>query len=192
MRKPNYFWSLGILAIALFSFSFNPSSPNPPVKPTNDLNEAIQWMSWEEAQEAMAKEPKKIVVDIYTDWCGWCKRMDAATFQQNYIAEYINENYYAVKFNAEQKEDIEFQGKKFKFVDNGRRGYHELAANIMNGRLGYPTIAFLDEEMNVIQAIPGYKGPEEFEQIMTYFAGDHHKKVSWDKYQANYTPLPKE
>lgn len=191
MRKPNYFWSLSIFTVTLLSYAFSQSvqtnAPN-----TDELAGAINWMTWEEAQVALENEPKKVVVDIYTDWCGWCKRMDAATFQKEYIAEYINENYYAVKFNAEQKADIEFLGKKYKFVDNGRRGYHELAAEIMNGRLGYPTVAFLDEELNVIQAIPGYKGPEEFEQIMTYFAGDFHKKVSWEKYRASYTPLTKE
>ncbi len=63
----------------------------------------VQWITWEEAMELSKTEPRKIVVDVYTDWCGWCKKMDKATFQDEEIVEYINENYYAIKFNAEMR-----------------------------------------------------------------------------------------
>lgn len=88
------------------------------------------------------KDKKKIVVDIYTDWCGWCKRMDASTFQDPKVIKAINKNFYAVKFNAEQKEDINFKSKVYQFVPQGNRGYHSLAAEITQGRLSYPTFVF--------------------------------------------------
>ena len=117
----------------------------------------IKWNTWDEAIEKSKKVKKKIFVDIYTDWCGWCKKLDNTTFAENYIAKYINENYYPVKFNAEMKESVNLKGTEYKFVNNGRRGYHELAAYLMQGRLSYPTVVFLDEDLNLIQAIPGFQ-----------------------------------
>lgn len=146
----------------------------------------INWLSWEEAIELSQMEKKKIFIDVYTDWCGWCKKMDASTFQETYIADYINENYYAIKFNAEQKESIELNGTVYKFVKSGRRGYHELAAAIMRGKMSYPTVVFLDEQFELIQPIPGFRDAATFEMIMTYFGEDHHTEMPWKKYSSTY------
>ncbi len=189
MNKPIFL--LTFLAVSLLVFSFKSSKEMPPPilleKPG-----LINWLTWEQAIEKSQKQKKKILIDVYTDWCGWCKRMDAATFQQPHIAKYVNENYYAIKFDAEQKEEITFNGKTYKFVKNGRRGYNELAAEITRGRLSFPTIVFMDENLNVIQPVPGYKDPDQFEQIITYFARNEHLKTPWDKYQKSYQPLSRE
>jgi len=163
------------------------SVPNQPAG--FDQHTGITWLTWEEASQISNGEKRKFMVDLYTDWCGWCKKMDAATFQQDYISDYINENYYPVRFNAEMKEDIVFKGETYSFVPNGKRGYHQLAVEITKGRLGYPTVVFLDENMEVIQAIAGYKEPGEFEKILSYFAQDYHKKMSWEKYLQGYGNL---
>jgi thioredoxin-related protein len=162
---------------------------NQPVVAVKDP--VIQWITWEQALEKSKTHPRKIMVDLYTDWCGWCKRMDASVFHNNAIVNYVNQNYYAIKFNAEQKEEITFKGKTYRFVKQGMKGYHELAAEITRGRLSYPTIIFLDEKLEVIQPIPGYKEPLEFEQIITYFGRNEHQKTPWDVYQRNYVPLSK-
>lgn len=149
----------------------------------------IKWLSWEEAIEASAKEEKKIFVDIYTQWCGWCKKMDATTFSDPNIVKYINENYYAIKFDAELKEDIQLNGKVYKYIKMGKSGYHELVAELTRGQLSYPTIVFLDEKMNLIQPIPGFRDPKSFEMIMHYFAEDYHISTPWKKYSKNYNML---
>jgi len=146
----------------------------------------INWLTWDEAQARNAKEPKKFIVDVYTQWCGWCKKMDKATFEEPEISKYINENYYPVKFDAETKEDITFNNKVFKYVRSGSSGYNELAIEITFGKLTYPTIVFLDENMNVIQPIPGYKDPMSLDKIMKYFAQDYYKTMPWKKYEEMY------
>lgn len=181
------FISLSVVA-TLFSF-VKPSDEN--VETITKNNAQINWLTWEEALNKNEDNPRKFLIDIYTDWCGWCKRMDKATFQQADIAAYVNENYYAIKFNAEQRATIKFKGKEYNFKANGKRGYHELAAHITNGRLSYPTIVFLDKKLDLIQTIPGYRAPNEFEQIATYFGGNNHKKTPWESYQENYVPLAK-
>ncbi|MEP7195365.1 MAG: DUF255 domain-containing protein [Saprospiraceae bacterium] len=146
----------------------------------------IKWMSWEQMVNAQKKEKRKVVVDIYTDWCGWCKRMDATTFQDPLVINAINKKFYAVKFNAEKKEDINFNDKVYKFIAQGNGGYHELAAMIANGKLSYPTFVFMDENINSIQALPGYRDAQVFEMISNYFGGNHYKTTPFQKFQENY------
>lgn len=158
---------------------------------TSDAGSHINWLTFEQLLEKSKIQKRKVIIDVYTDWCGWCKRMDKATFEQPEIVNYINEHYYAVKFNAEQKNEIAFKGKTYKFVNNGRRGYHELAAEITRGRLSYPTIVFLNENLEVIQPVPGYKDPLAFEQMITYFGRNEHRKTPWEAYCKSYQPLKK-
>ncbi len=148
----------------------------------------INWLTWEEAMEKNKVDGKKIVVDVYTEWCGWCKKMDKATFENPMIVQYINENYHAVKFDAERKKSIVFNEKEYKFIRSGRKGYHELAFELLGGRLSYPTVVFLDENSTVIQPIKGYQDSYTFDMIMRYFAEDHFKKTPWKKFTADFKP----
>lgn len=143
----------------------------------------IQWMSIEEAEIAVKKEPRKILIDVYTDWCGWCKRMDADTFQKEEIAEFVNANFYAVKLNAEQKDSIIFKGETYKFNKNGRKGYNELAAIFLQGRLAYPSMVYLDENLNIIRPWPGYKGPADFRLILDYIFEDYYLETDFEQYK---------
>ncbi len=184
MRKIGFALSFGLLVFVLFAFALSTSEK---AKPESLVN----WLTWEEAVKKSKVEKRKVFVDVYTMWCGWCKRMDSATFQQPYIAKYLNDHYYPVKFDAEYKKDIEFKGKTYQFVKSGKKGYHQLAAEITRGRLSFPTIVFLDEKWDILQPIPGFKNANTFEQIITYFGEDQYKKVPWAVYQKNYKPLPK-
>jgi thioredoxin-related protein len=136
--------------------------------------ETINWVSMEEAERLSKQNPKKIFVDIYTDWCGWCKRMEAVTFTHPDIVNYINKNYYAVKLNAEQTEAITFRGQQYINENPAtRRSTHNLARAILQGRMSYPSVAFFDEELNLITAIPGYREPKQFEPILVFFKDNH-------------------
>lgn len=129
----------------------------------------INWVSIEEAQELVKANPKKIFMDIYTDWCGWCKRMDATTFTHPVIVDYINENFYAVKLNAEQKEPIVFRGNKYVNENPGPRRAHSFAVAVLQGRMGYPSVAFFDENLDLIHALPGFRPPETMEPVLVFF-----------------------
>jgi thioredoxin-related protein len=144
----------------------------------------VQWMTFAEAAERTATDanPKKVFIDVYTDWCGWCKKMDQDTFQNPDVARYMEENFYMVKMDGEGKDPITFKGKTYSFVPSGRKGYHELAAALMQGRLSYPTTIFLDEEMNMLSPVPGYQKPEPFMQIAKYFGENIYKEKDWKTY----------
>ena len=147
----------------------------------------VRWLSFEDAIKKSETQPRKIFIDVYTDWCGWCKKMDANTFSNDAIAKYLNENYYPVKFDAEYKKDILFNGKTYKFVKTYRGGYHELATEILSGRLSFPSTVFIDEYGDIIQAIPGYQDIRNLDMILRYFGENHHKTTPWRKFEKNCT-----
>ncbi len=144
----------------------------------------VNWISWDQAVATVqaGSNDKKIFIDVYTDWCGWCKRMDKDTFQNPEVAAYMNENFLMVKLDGEQKEPIEYNGKTYKFVPSGRKGYHELAAALLQGRLSYPTVVFLDEKLNMLSPVPGYQKPDAFLQIARYFGENIYKEKDWQTY----------
>lgn len=154
-----------------------------------NASKTIKWLALEKVVNKKSKK-KKVFIEVYTNWCGWCKRMEKTTFNDPQIARYINTHFYAVKFDAESRKQISFQGKKFNYSTAGRRGRHELATMFMqdNEKVGYPTLVFLDEEMEIIQAVPGYRSREEFEIIVTYFAEEHYKTTPWSEYEEAYKP----
>jgi thioredoxin-related protein len=112
----------------------------------------INWVSLEEAYKLNQENPRKIFVDVYTNWCGWCKKMDRDTFSDPKVAEFVNENFYAVKLNAESQDKI--------IIKNDTTTAQMMARSM--GVTGYPTIVYIKEDFKTIQAVPGYQKPEGF------------------------------
>jgi len=131
----------------------------------------IKWYTLAEAVELNKTNKKKFAIDIYTSWCHWCKVMDKETFTDPAVIAYMNEHFYAVKFDAESKENITFQGKDFKFVNAGRRGINTLAYFLLDGKLSYPTIVYLDEALNKVKKAPGFKKPAQMIEVLKDIEG---------------------
>jgi len=167
-----------MLAVVSIFYAFQPAATEP-------VEDKIKWYTWEEAAALNAENPKKIIVDVYTDWCGWCKVMDKKTFTNEDVIKYINENFYAVKFNAEQKENIEFNGHTFKFINEGRRGVHELAYSLLDGRLGYPSIVYLNEKYERVTVSPGFKDATAIMKELKFVGEEIYSKKSWEDYLKN-------
>lgn len=150
--------------------------------------QGIKWITIDEALKQNKAKPKKIVVDVYTDWCGWCKRMDRDTYTNADIIKYINENFYAVKFNAEQRGPVNFKSKTYNFQDQGGRGVHEFAYMLLNGQLGYPSTAFISSDLTIIGAVSGYKDPLSMEALLHYIQEEKFKSgVTLQQYETDYT-----
>mgnify|MGYP001825244229 FL=1 len=155
--------------------------------------EKINWMSLEEALAAQAKEPKKIIMDVYTKWCGPCKMLDKNTFGNPDVVKYVNDHYYAVKFNAEGKEnikykDLDFGNPQFDASLTGRNAQHELAQALKI--TAYPTIVFFNENGDTLLPVPGYKSPAQLELYLKLFYNNDHETISskedWDRYQEEF------
>lgn len=167
-----------ILIIALFAM----------ISVCSMAQEKIQWMSFEVAVERCAKEPKMVFIDVYTDWCGWCKRMDQSTFANPVIAKYMNEHFYAVKFDAERQDTLTFQGRQFVGVmrPDGRKGSHQLAHALLKGRMSYPSYVIMNDEMKIIQVIGGYQEAKQFEPMIHYFGDEAYKTMSGEDFLKDF------
>lgn len=146
----------------------------------------VNWYSFEEAVQLNQENPKKILVDVYTDWCGWCKKMKKETFNHPEIAQYINENFYAVRFNAETNKRVQFKDQTFTKKQGKKKRPHDLAIALLNGRMSYPSVAYMDGQNRLITAVPGYYGPKDYETILKYFAQDKYKSKSFEEFKMEY------
>jgi thioredoxin-related protein len=160
-------------------------------KPAPAAESGIKWMSWDQMMEAQKKQHRKVVVDVYTSWCGWCKKMESSTFTDKQIANYVNENFYAVKFDAETKEAIQFKGKQYQFVPQGVNGYNELAGQMLNNQMAYPTTVYFDENMEEIFPVPGFEDIKMFETVLNFVASNSYKTEKYDQYEKTFHGSPR-
>jgi thioredoxin-related protein len=149
----------------------------------------VHWYTLKQALELNKKQPRKIIIDMYTDWCGWCKRMDKETFTNQVITDYLNTYYYPVKFNAESTDSVEFRGVKFGNPSTGGRSTHQFAIAMFQSakqNVGYPALAYLTENLDIIAVIPGYLTPQQIEPILSIIATDKFKTQNLEDYKKTF------
>ena len=122
----------------------------------------IAWNKIQDLEQIQKKNPKKVIIDVYTDWCKWCHVMDDKTFTNPDLKEFLLSEYHLVKLNGENKSKLQFKGQQYEFVQGGRRGYNQLAATLLKGNLAYPSFVVMDENLEVVQVIRGYKDAAGF------------------------------
>ena len=152
-------------------------------KPTETV-EKTKWMTLREASDSLKKEKRPILVDLYTDWCGWCKVMDKKTYAHKQVSQYLGQKFYAVKIDAESRQAIEWNGKSYPF--NAQYKTNEFALYLTQGQLSYPTTVIIPVDGTAPQAIPGYLEPKDFEMIVKYFGEGHYGKTPFPQFQQSF------
>lgn len=152
--------------------------------------ESLQWFTIDQVEQFAKKTHKKVLIEVFTNWSDGFWQLERNALNQQQIINYLNERFLTVKFDAETRSDVNFRSKTYHFVSQSGVGFNELASELLQGQMVYPTLVFLDENMNLIQTIQ-YRSPEQFEMIITYFGDDNHKKMPWNKYEKNYIPMKK-
>jgi thioredoxin-related protein len=144
----------------------------------------IHWISFNEAVKLNAQHPKKIFIDVYTQWCGWCKKMDADTYTDPAIISYINKYYYAVRLDAETADTFHFKGHDFYNEKPYTKGYtNELASSLLDGKLGYPTTVYMNENFERLTYVQSYIDAADLMPILKYFAEDKYKTMQFEDFK---------
>ncbi len=133
-----------------------------------------QWKKFDEGLQLAKKTGKKVLVDVYTDWCTWCKTMDTSTYSDKKIQEYLAKNYVVIKLNAEANGKISYAGKTISPAEFSQG----------MGVTGYPATLFLKSDGQPITILPGYSKPEIFIHVLSFIGEDHYEKKKFAEYLA--------
>jgi thiol-disulfide isomerase/thioredoxin len=125
-----------------------PASAQPSAEP--ESGGGIVWQrNPHEAGELARSGNKLIVVDVFTDWCGWCKKMDQEIYTDSRVAALSRENIF-LKLNAE---------------DGGEGEAFAQWAGVTS----YPTTVILDSAGHIVDRKIGFvRTPEAFVQFVRH------------------------
>jgi thioredoxin-related protein len=134
--------------------------------------EVLNIFTFEEVEEIHQQIPKPILVFLYTDWCKICFGMKKTTFKNRKVIQLLNEKFYFIKLNAEEKQDITFLGKIFTYKPTGiNTGMHELAVELgtIKKTIIYPTTIILNTVFEIDAQLTGLYNARKMIGILTAY-----------------------
>jgi thioredoxin-related protein len=138
--------------------------------------DSLNWLSFDQAKTEAAKSNKKILVDVYTDWCKWCKKMDADTYADPKVMKYLKEKFVVAKLNAESDDKVTYDGKKQTSAEFAR----------LVGVEGFPTLLFFEPNGKVITSLSSYLDPSQMIHVAKFIGESKYEKMSFEEFEKNY------
>lgn len=169
--------------LAIVAYGEEPKKENAE-KDTSRSSAEIQWHDFNEGLELAKAEGKNVFIEFYTDWCGYCKKMDKTTFKDPQVIGMINKNYVPIRVNGDSRDTVDVDGWITDERNLTRSEY---------GVTGYPTYVFLESDGAKITKLPGYQRSDRLLTVLDYLKSDLYKKVTFKEYLSEKTaPSTKE
>lgn len=150
----------------------------------NETDGLVKWLSFKEAQEKNKTVPKPFLIDVYTNWCGWCKVMMRTTYSNPNIASYINSYFYPIKYNAETKDTIEFDGQKYVSTNpDYPKAPHQLAIKFLGNNLAYPSTVFVSSDLKTTFLSQGYLKEQDIEPFLVFMVENVFRTAPFNIFQ---------
>ncbi len=134
----------------------------------------LTWTNFNDGLEQAKKNEKHLLIDVYTSWCGWCKKMDKDVYGNDSVAQYLNQHFILVKLDAESQEKVTYNGKPL--TERALAEYFGVAA--------YPTTVFLESDGKLVSPVEGYIEAETFLDVTKFIGESLYKKMTWKEYQS--------
>ena len=161
MKKSNYLIFVLLLGLPLLGLNEN-----------TDGGE-VEWKEFNRGIEIAKKEKKYVIIDFYTDWCGWCKKMDNLTYSDREVQRLLSSHFVSIKINAEDElHSLVYENKTYTYAEFTQY----LGIN------GFPTTVFLDPDGKAITKVPGFIQKEKMAKILNYFSSESYKKQTFDEF----------
>ena len=144
----------------------------------------LNWISIGTLKEKMQSNPRPVLIDLYTNWCYWCKVMDKKTYSNEKVIAYINDHFYAVKVDAETKDSIAWGNRVFKYNESYK--INDFAMFLTSGQPGFPTTSIFTDEKTDPASLEGFLEPRDLEPVLKYFGEGFSKSESFQAFNASF------
>ena len=132
-------------------------------------HEEIKWTNFNDVTDSVKTNPKPVLIFVTADWCKYCKMQTNSTFSDSTLVKELNENYYCIKLNEQEKNDITFMNRTYKYVTTANgTGYHQLAHLLskQNGESTFPSTLFLNSNLNFIGKLNGFVDTKTLKNVI--------------------------
>lgn len=146
---------------------------------TKNTEKTTFWQSWNDVSIKEKIKKKPILIDIYTDWCVYCKVMDNTVYKSDSVVNYLQQYFYSYKLNAEKNDSVVWNNTLFNY--NSRYQVHDFAVHLTKGNIAYPTTAIVDLDGNSFFET-GALNLRQMEFLLRYFIEAHPYNISKENF----------